>query len=78
MSSIPDYAAAYHLRGLAKSNLGDYYGAIADYSQAVKLKPNYAEAYFYRGNAKFMLGDHDGAEADRKRAIELDPALKDR
>ncbi|MDB9432010.1 tetratricopeptide repeat protein [Microcystis aeruginosa] len=33
----PDYALAYYNRGLAKYNLGDYQGAIADYNQAAQL-----------------------------------------
>ncbi|WP_130757268.1 hypothetical protein [Microcystis aeruginosa] len=33
----PDYAAAYINRGIAKSDLGDNQGAIADYNQAAQL-----------------------------------------
>ncbi|TRV45609.1 MAG: tetratricopeptide repeat protein, partial [Microcystis panniformis Mp_MB_F_20051200_S6D] len=33
----PDYADAYNNRGIAKKNLGDKQGAIADYNQAAQL-----------------------------------------
>jgi tetratricopeptide (TPR) repeat protein len=42
-------------RGLAKYNLGDYQGAIADYNQAIQIKPDDAVAYNNRGNAKDIL-----------------------
>ena len=40
------------------------YGAIADYTKAIKLNPNYADAYYNRGVAKSNLQDYDGAIAD--------------
>ena len=47
----------YHNKGNAKVNLGDYRGAIQDYSKAIELNPNNANAYYNRGNAKSALGD---------------------
>ena len=38
--------------GNAKSELGDYRGAIQDYNKAIELNPKYANAYYNRGNAK--------------------------
>jgi tetratricopeptide (TPR) repeat protein len=31
---------SYYTRGLAKDNLGDYIGAIADYNKAIELNPH--------------------------------------
>ena len=64
-------AETYLLRGYEKAELGNYEGAIADYTQAIRLKPNYAEAYYNRGNAKSDLGQHLAAIADYDTAIQL-------
>ena len=73
-----DYVKAYFNRGVAKSNLSDLNGAIADYDWVTKHAPDLApdymvEAYFNRGNVKFHLGDHRSAIADYDRAIEIKP-----
>ena len=36
----PNDAKAYYNRGLAKSDLQDYKGAIADFNKAIELNPN--------------------------------------
>ena len=69
----PDYAEAYHNRGVAKESLGQYVDAIADCDEAIRLKPNIAEAYTNRGNAKGKLGRHKEAIADYDEAIRLKP-----
>ena len=42
-------AEIYFYRGNDKYASGDYKGAIADYTQAIRLKPDYVEAYCNRG-----------------------------
>ncbi len=69
----PDYAAAYHSRGIAKDAQGDYAGAIADYDRAIALAPDDADAYHNRGVTKFEQEDYAGAIADYDRVIALDP-----
>ncbi len=66
---------AYHNRGLAKANLGDKQGAIADYDRAIKINPNFAVVYLNRGAIKLDLGDKQGAIADYDRAIKINPNL---
>jgi len=66
-------AYAYNNRGLARSDQGDYEGAIADYTQAIKLNPDYADAYVNRGVARYHLKEYEGAIADYNQAIKLNP-----
>ncbi|MEK9149008.1 MAG: tetratricopeptide repeat protein, partial [Candidatus Desantisbacteria bacterium] len=73
LSSRELYGNFYANRGLAKSALKDYPGALADYDQAINLNPNYALAYYNRGNAKSALKDYPGALADYDQAINLNP-----
>ena len=47
--------------------------ALADYTEAIRLKPDYAEAYNNRGAVKYALGRHDDALADYAEAIRLKP-----
>lgn len=83
-------ADEYYKRGLAKSNLQDYRGAIADYTKAIELNPAYSDVYINRGNApahsnayynrgttKNDLEDYRGAIADYNKSIELNPDFSD-
>ena len=69
----PKTADAYYNRGVSKSDLNDYNGAIVDYTKSIEIDPNYADAYLNRGNSKFALKDHNGAIADYTKSIALDP-----
>ena len=66
-------AETYFLWGNAKYKLGNYVGAIADYTKAIRLKPNYATAYNNRGLAKFRLERYIAAVVDFDIAIRLKP-----
>ncbi|MDB4299007.1 tetratricopeptide repeat protein [Flavobacteriaceae bacterium] len=66
-------AEEYFYRGYDKSDKGDYYGAITDFTKAIEINPNLANAYFTRGNAKYNLKDYNGAIADYTIAIEINP-----
>ncbi|MEW4924287.1 tetratricopeptide repeat protein [Algibacter sp. 2305UL17-15] len=65
---------ALFYRGIAKSNLEDYDGAILDFTKIIFFEPD-ADSYYNRGNCKFNLGDYDGALFDYEKALELDPDL---
>ncbi|MCX8194741.1 MAG: tetratricopeptide repeat protein [Candidatus Micrarchaeota archaeon] len=62
---------SYSNRGVAKFSLGDYIGAIEDFTKAIELNPNYAEAYYNRGLAKVKLKDYDSAFIDILKAKRL-------
>ncbi len=59
----PELAITYFHRGDAKDELGDYKGAIEDYTMAIELNLDVC-AYYNRGNARRPLGDYKGAIAD--------------
>ena len=60
-------------RAYQKTEKGDYYGAISDYTKAIEINPQDGDAYNNRGNAKRKLKDNYGAIADYTKAIEIDP-----
>lgn len=70
----PKNLDAYFFRAIAKHDLGDYAGAIVDYSKIIVLEPD-ADTYLNRGNSRYSLGDYEGAKEDYSKAFELDKNL---
>ena len=66
-------AETYFMWGNTKYDLGDYKGAITDYTHAIRLNPDYADVYNNRGLAKSDLGQHFAAIADYDIVIRLNP-----
>ncbi len=62
---------AYHYRGSAYKDKGDYDQAIADYSRAIELDPKFTNLYVDRADAYMVKGDYDRVIADASRLIEL-------
>lgn len=64
----PTDAEGYYGRGLLKHNARDYYGAIADYTEAIRLSPDETDEvggyYSLRAYLRHKLGDLEGAIAD--------------
>ncbi|MEB3828701.1 tetratricopeptide repeat protein [Phormidium sp. CCY1219] len=69
----PANASAYYNRGFERLDIGDYAGAVEDYTQAIAMNSNQPTAYNNRGLAKFHMGDIEGAIADYSRSLELNP-----
>lgn len=75
----PEYALAYHHRGIAYAKKEQWDLAIADGTKAIELDPNieldpqYALAYNSRGIAYAKKGQWDSAITDYTKVIELDP-----
>ncbi len=59
--------------GEAKAKAGDFNGAIADYTRAIRLAPNYRSAYVHRAAAEAHGGDWQGALADLNKALAIKP-----
>ena len=68
-------SACLHTRGAAKVGLGDYNGAIEDFSECIRLNPKKALYYHDRGKAKEARNQHEAAKADFAKATELDPDI---
>jgi tetratricopeptide (TPR) repeat protein len=56
---------------LAKYQLKDFRGALADYNQALKLQPHFADALYNRGAANYNLKDRAAACSDWDAAQKL-------
>ena len=56
-------AETYFLFRNVKYELGDYAGAIADYTMAIRLQPDYAKAYYNRGSCEGSFRSDVGSKA---------------
>lgn len=67
----------YFYSGFSKDSLGDFEGAIEDFTKAIELDSNIINdvsvTYNNRGLSKFHLKDYGGAITDYNKAIELNP-----
>ncbi|MGE0733748.1 MAG: tetratricopeptide repeat protein [Alphaproteobacteria bacterium] len=66
-------AAALANRAASLTKQGKHDDAIADATEALKLRPDYGLAFFNRGTAQKMAGRCDKAIPDFAEAIRLDP-----
>lgn len=66
-------AEAWYLRGLAKYNLNDLHGSLADFSQAISQNPVFSQALLYRGIVLGQLSRYSQAQPDFDMAIDLRP-----
>ncbi len=68
-------AVAFTNRGLAYKSKGQFDRAIADFSEAIRLKPDFVTAFNNRGNVYYGKGQFDLAIKDYDKAIHLNPDL---
>lgn len=68
---LPDYAQAYHGRGLAHYHEEQYALALEDFNKAIELKPDLAVAYRNRGILHVSMNSMFRAAADLEKALEL-------
>lgn len=62
----------FYNQGLTKAQVGDYQGAVHEFSQALVLQPEFKAAYLERGLARLAIADIAGAIADAQQVIQLD------
>ena len=74
ISAEPERVEAYRQRAKLRRRLKDYEGAIADYTQVLKLSPD-AQTYLARALVWLSLDQVRGAIADSREAIALKPEL---
>lgn len=67
----PKNLDALFLRGLAKNDSDDFYGAIVDYSKILVVEAD-PDTYYNRGNSRYALKDFQGAKEDFEKAYEMD------
>src|SRR4030095_1015382 len=66
-------APAYNGRGFARLKRNDYDRAIADFSEAIKVRPDgYHLPWIGRAEARLLKGDAKEAVADAHRAVEIE------
>src|SRR5687767_2357796 len=73
IDASPKNKHAFNLRGLARTGLNDFYGAIGDFNIALEIDSTFAEPWNNRGEAKMALGDDEGAIEDFNKAIKFNP-----
>ena len=71
LSSFRNSAPEYLLKGNNKILLGDYKGAILEFTKAIMIDPDFPHPYTSRGAAKLELRDYEGAISDCLKAIRL-------
>ncbi|KAM9315599.1 tetratricopeptide repeat protein 32 [Gastrophryne carolinensis] len=75
--SSEDLATAYNNRGQIKYFRVDFYEAMDDYTEAIRVHPTFAVPYYNRGLVLYRLGYYDEAIKDFQKVLELNPRFDD-
>ncbi|CAH2246002.1 tetratricopeptide repeat 32 [Pelobates cultripes] len=75
--SIADLATAFNNRGQIKYFRVDFYEAMDDYTEAIKVNPNFEVPYYNRGLVLYRLGFFDEAIKDFQKVLHLNPQFED-
>jgi lipoprotein NlpI len=69
----PTDPQTYSFRALTRQRVGDYNGAIADYTKIIEMVPSAAFAYKSRGVLFLLLKRDAEAERDLRKYVQLMP-----
>ncbi|XP_036437926.1 tetratricopeptide repeat protein 32 [Colossoma macropomum] len=72
-----ELAIAYNNRGQVKYFRVDFYEAMDDYSEAIKMNSQFEVPYYNRGLIRYRLGFFQDAESDFKKALEINANFED-
>src|SRR5689334_14181212 len=75
LTSYAQTAYEYFRTAFAKDSVGNYKGAIEDYTKAITIDPRFADAYANRGLARHNSGDVRGALDDLNTALGIDSTM---
>ncbi|XP_073481442.1 tetratricopeptide repeat protein 32 [Aquarana catesbeiana] len=75
--SSEDLATAYNNRGQIKYFRVDFYEAMDDYTEAIRVSPNFDVPYYNRGLVLYRLGFFDEAIKDFQKVLQLNPQFED-
>jgi tetratricopeptide (TPR) repeat protein len=64
---------AYQTRGGKRSSVGDFAGAVGDYTRAIRFGPTYTALYLLRGQARMQLKNYAEAFHDFEAGLKLEP-----
>jgi tetratricopeptide (TPR) repeat protein len=76
IDSAPDRANSHYQEGMRLLGPGDFRGAAAEFTKAIRILPDYGDAYLARGKARQAAGQSGDALADFEKAIAIDPTLE--
>jgi predicted TPR repeat methyltransferase len=75
LEELPDYADAWHFRGLVALERDQPDLALSLIDKAIEVAPDYADAYNNLGNVLFLRARYNAALEAWRRAVELKPDL---
>jgi len=76
IASAPNRALGHNIEGSRMFSAGNFQGAAAQFTDAIKTWPEYADAYVGRGKADVALGQTETAMTDFGKAMAIDPTLE--
>lgn len=75
--STEDVSIAYNNRGQIKYFRVDFYEAMDDYTEAIRINPKFEVPYYNRGLILYRLGFYDEAIKDFQKVLQLNPKFED-
>lgn len=76
-SSLKVLSSAYNSRGQCFYLQVEFYKAIDDYTDSIKLDPTNATAWYNRAQVKYRLNNFSDAKVDIAKALEISPDFED-